>query len=162
MEGAQGFLSQARQKGHVQFLCFMFCTKRVKKSFTRKRRLERLGESSRAAIAALPSCVVTRVFIGSISPISSPLERGCQPPAAIAAIPQCGGNTAQHSQLCVTVHRWLRSLPAAPLPWLHTMVPNGESRKEPSLFQMFLRCLASVLHWAAVDATGRKGGASAK
>lgn len=34
LKGAQGFLSQARQKGHVRFLCFTWCKKRLKKNFS--------------------------------------------------------------------------------------------------------------------------------
>lgn len=34
LEGAQSFLLQTRQKGHVQFLCVTFCKKRLNKNFT--------------------------------------------------------------------------------------------------------------------------------
>lgn len=58
LEGAHGFLSQPRQKRHVQFLCFMFC-KRLKKNFTNYDRSS-WACPSKIAISALT--VLTPVF----------------------------------------------------------------------------------------------------
>lgn len=63
LKGAQGFLSQARQKGHVRFLCFTWCKKRLKKNFSLQTAMSSWA-SSRVAVSALTSDSL-------LSPVSS-------------------------------------------------------------------------------------------
>lgn len=80
--GSTKFPCRPGRWGHVQFLCFTFGKKRLKKIFPLQRAIRAVGRVLQSAV----SCVVTHLFTGSISQAPSPLQRHYQHPAAIPTI----------------------------------------------------------------------------